>query len=154
MFLYLVQHAEAKREEEDPSRPLSEKGLEEIKKVALYVERLNIKASQIFHSGKRRALQTAEVLAQHLRIERGIFETDGLSPLDGPQIWFEHLLKINEDVMLVGHLPHLAKLASLLLTGDKEKVIIDFKMGGIVCLKRFEDERWVLEWMVIPEVIR
>ena len=27
MFLYLVQHAEAKREEEDPSRPLSERGL-------------------------------------------------------------------------------------------------------------------------------
>lgn len=73
MFLYLVQHAEAKREEEDPSRPLSEKGLEEIKKVALYAERLNIKVSQIFHSGKRRALQTAEVLAQHLRIERGIY---------------------------------------------------------------------------------
>ena len=31
MFLYLVQHAEAKREEEDPQRPLSEKGIKDLK---------------------------------------------------------------------------------------------------------------------------
>ena len=30
MFLYLVQHGDAKREEEDPARPLSEKGLRDI----------------------------------------------------------------------------------------------------------------------------
>ncbi len=42
MFLYLVRHAEAKREEEDPARPLSEKGLEDITKVASYVSLLNI----------------------------------------------------------------------------------------------------------------
>ncbi len=43
MFLYLVQHAEAKREEEDPLRPLSENGLRDIKKVAFHVSRLRIK---------------------------------------------------------------------------------------------------------------
>jgi len=36
MFLYLVQHAEAKKEEEDPARGLSEKGLQDIKKMAAY----------------------------------------------------------------------------------------------------------------------
>ncbi|MBI5025937.1 MAG: hypothetical protein HZC12_04245 [Nitrospirae bacterium] len=45
------------------------------------------------------------------------------------------------------------RLASLLLCGDKEKNIVDFKMGGIVCIKRFEDGHWSLEWMIIPEVI-
>jgi len=154
MFLYLVQHAEAKREEEDPSRPLSEKGFEDIKKVALYVEKLNIKISEIFHSGKTRALQTAEILAQYLKPGKGISQTDRLAPLDDPQVWFDRLSKMKEDTMLVGHLPHLARLASLLLSGDKEKGIIDFKMGGIVCLKRFDDGHWLVEWMLIPEVIK
>jgi len=61
---------------------------------------------------------------------------------------------MKEDTMLVGHLPHLGRLASLLLSGDKEKGIIDFKMGGIVCLKRFDDGHWAIEWMIIPEVIK
>jgi phosphohistidine phosphatase len=154
MRLYLVQHAEAKREEEDPSRSLSEKGLNDITKVATYIVSLNISISQIFHSGKTRALQTAQVLAEHLKPQESISQTDGLAPLDEPGIWFERLTKIKEDVALVGHLPHLGKLAALLLCGDKEKNIVDFKMGGMVCLKRSEDGNWSLEWMIIPDVIK
>ncbi|MBM4136747.1 MAG: phosphohistidine phosphatase SixA [Nitrospira sp.] len=150
MLLYLVQHAEAKREEEDPSRSLSEKGLQDIKRVAVYAEKLNIKISQIFHSGKTRALQTAEVLADHLKPEKGITQTDGLSPMDEPQIWADRILKMQDATMLVGHLPHLARLASLLLCGDKNKGIVNFKMGGIVCLSRNEDGKWSVEWMIIP----
>ena len=56
MKLYLVQHAESKRKEEDPSRPLSEKGWEDIRKMAKYAEKyLHIQVNQIFHSGKLRA---------------------------------------------------------------------------------------------------
>jgi phosphohistidine phosphatase len=47
MFLYLVQHAEAKKEEEDTSRPLSERGIQDITKVALYVSQLNIPMSHL-----------------------------------------------------------------------------------------------------------
>jgi len=154
MLLHLVQHAEAKREEEDPSRGLSERGLQDIRKVAAFVAELDIKTGQIFHSGKTRALQTAQVLADHLKPEKGITETDGLAPMDDPQIWFERLLKTEEETMLVGHLPHLARLAAMLLCGDKEKNAVNFKMGGIVCLKRFEKVKWAIEWMIIPEVIR
>ncbi len=171
MFLYLVQHAEAKKEEEDPARGLSEKGLQDIKKVAAYAAELNIKASRIFHSGKTRALQTAQVLADSFKIEKGISETDGLAPVDDPQIWLERISKMNveyhagystvEDLVLVGHLPHLARLSALILCGDREKDIVDFKMGGIVCLKRFEvgidsyrDGNWSVEWMIIPSVIK
>lgn len=69
MRLYLVQHGEAKKEEEDPLRPLSERGREDVQRVAKYVEKLDIKASIIFHSGKLRAKQTAEILAEKLNIE-------------------------------------------------------------------------------------
>lgn len=144
MLLYLIQHAEAKKEEEDPLRGLTDKGFQDIKKSAAYAAGLKLKVSKIFHSGKTRAMQTAQVLAEHLKCEN-ISETDGLAPMDNPQIWFERISKMNEDIMLVGHLPHLNKLSSLLLCGNQEANVVDFKMACIVCLKRFEDGNWSVE---------
>jgi phosphohistidine phosphatase len=153
MLIYLVQHADAKREEEDLSRPLSEKGLKDIEKVASYVSKLNIKVHKIFHSSKLRALQTAEVLSENLKPTRGISEVDGLTPLDNPRIWAERLKGLPDDVILVGHLPHLGKLASLLLCGNADKNIVSFKMAGIVCLKRGDDGSFSLQWMLTPEIV-
>lgn len=153
MLIYLVQHADAKKEEEDPARPLSEKGLKDIRRVASYVSQLNIKVYKIFHSSKLRAKQTAEVLSENLKPTRGISEVDGLAPLDDPNMWAVRLKEIPDDIMLVGHLPHLAKLASLLLCGNADKNIVSFKMAGIVCLKRDETGTWYLQWMLTPEII-
>lgn len=153
MFVYLVQHAEAKSEKEDPSRSLSEKGKQDIRKVALCASQYNLKIHKIFHSTKLRARQTAEVLLEHLKPAKGISEIDGLAPLDDPNIWAQRLRDIPDDVILVGHLPHLDKLASLLLCGDKDKNIISFKMAGIVCLKRMDSETYSLQWMLTPEVV-
>ena len=153
MFVYLVQHAESKSEQEDPSRSLSAKGMHDVKKVASFASQCNLKIHMIFHSSKLRAKQTAEVLSEHLDPAKGVSEVDGLAPLDDPAIWAQRLKDIPEDVILVGHLPHLDKLASLLLCGDKDKNIISFKMAGIVCLERTDTESYALQWMVTPEVV-
>lgn len=153
MFIYLVQHAEAKKEDVDPSRSLSEKGLQDIKKVASYVSQLNIKVYKIFHSGKLRAKQTAEVLSENLKPTKGITEVGGLAPLDDADIWEERLKGMTDDIVLVGHLPHLDKLASLLLCGNADKNIVSFKMAGIVCLKRNDIGEWSLQWMLTPEIV-
>jgi phosphohistidine phosphatase len=153
MLLFLIQHAEAKSKEKDPSRGLSEKGIQDITKIANYASKLDIKAPGILHSGKLRAQQTARVLADYLKIEN-ISETDGLGPMDDPGIWFERMKNEHEDRILVGHLPHLDKFSSLLLSGDSDKKIIDFKMGCIVSLKRSEDGNWTVKWMITPEEVR
>jgi phosphohistidine phosphatase len=153
MLLYLVQHGDAKKEEEDPSRPLSDKGRHDITKVASYASHLNISVVKLFHSSKLRAKQTAEILFEHLRPVKGISEADGLTPLDNPEIWAERLKGIADDVILVGHLPHLARLASLLLCQNSEKNVISFKMAGIVCFKRDDAWIWSLQWMLTPEVV-
>jgi phosphohistidine phosphatase len=72
MFVYLVQHAEAKREEEDPGRDLTEKGRLDIERVARYLKKLNVQVKQIVHSGKTRAQSTAKVLASHLNPPDGV----------------------------------------------------------------------------------
>jgi phosphohistidine phosphatase len=56
--------------------------------------------------------------------------------------------------MLVGHLPHLARLAARLTCGDQDKMVVNFKMGGMVCLSRLEGNQWAVEWMLIPALMR
>ena len=122
MKLFLVQHAEAKNKNEDPTRPLSEKGWKDIKKIAKYAEEyLHIDVRQIFHSGKLRAEQTAEVLAKYLNPPEKVTIDKNLEPLADPKAWKRQLIGTSEDVMLVGHLPHLSKLASSLLLVMKTK---------------------------------
>lgn len=154
MRLYLVQHAEAKSEEEDPARPLTEKGLADIKKVALYLkEHADIKVAQINHSGKTRAEQTAQALAEALAPPRGIAKAEGLEPLADPRLWAERLARLDEDTILVGHLPHLSRLASRLICGDEERKVVSFQMGGVVCLERDAEGNWSVRWALTPELV-
>ncbi len=152
MFLYLVQHGEARSEEEDPARGLTEKGMDDVWKAASLARKMGIRVPSIFHSGKTRALQTSRVLADFLQTTHEASQSDGLAPMDDPALWAGRLHVMTDDVMLVGHLPHLAKLAALLLCGNKEQIVVDFTMAGIVCLKRFDDGRWAVEWIAVPQM--
>jgi phosphohistidine phosphatase len=150
MYLYLVQHGVPKSKEEDPERSLSDKGTGEVDKVASSVSAF-VGAVRIFQSGKLRAEQTAEILGRHLKAN--IEKAEGLSPMDDPSMWAERLSKEEADTMLVGHLPHLQRLSSLLLSGDSEKRLVEFRMGGVLCLKR-DDEGWSLQWMAVPDMYK
>lgn len=153
--LYLVQHAEPMKKEVDPERPLTEKGWSEIRQVAAFVtERASVQASRILHSGKTRARQTAEALAEYLKPQGGVEAAEGLDPLADPSIWADRLAEQGEDLMLVSHLPHLSKLASRLLCRDEEMMIVDFQMGGVVCLGRDEEGVWSVKWMIVPGLMK
>jgi phosphohistidine phosphatase len=152
--LYLAQHAKAKSKEEDLDRPLTEQGWLEVKKVAAAVENYpTININNIYHSGKTRARQTAEVFAEHLKPGDGIHETAGLEPMADTTIWYKRLDDISHDIMLIGHLPHLNKLTSRLLAKDEEKWIIAFQNAGVVCLEKNGTGAWALRWMVTPDII-
>ena len=152
MNLYLVQHADAKSDEEDPRRPLSDKGRMDIFKTASFAKS-GLKVDEIFHSGKLRASQTAEVLAELINPLKGTKAEDGLNPNDDPKIWAKRLKGLGNDFMIVGHLPHLQKLASILLCGDPDKEIIKFQRACILCLG-YKDNVWTVRWMIMPEVLK
>lgn len=154
MKLLLVQHAEAKPEEEDPDRPLSEKGLSEIHKTAAFINKqINLKINSIKHSPKTRARQTAEILAKFMNPSVGVSEAEGLKPLDDPSIWVDRLSNEKENIILVGHLPHLCGLASQLLCQDKSRTLINFQTGGAVFMERDESGSWTVCWIIIPEIL-
>lgn len=152
MELYLVQHGQAKSKQEDPARPLSDRGKEEVRKVARHAARIGLKVSEIHHSGKLRAEQTAQILAEEISPPLGIQKVKGLAPLDDPATIKEELEQAEGRLMLVGHLPHLSRLASLLLTGNSEKEVIHFQMGAIIALTRKEGG-WGVKWVLTSDLV-
>jgi phosphohistidine phosphatase len=148
--LYLVQHGEAKPEAEDPDRSLTAQGEEEVRGVARAAKRLDIHPSKVYHSGKRRAHQTAEIIANALRLP--IESAGGLNPLDDVREWAETVSKETKDLMIVGHLPFLEKLTSLLLCDNENARSVVFRYGAIVCLDQNEDRRWAVRWILTPEM--
>ena len=153
MLLYLVRHGEASNELANPTQVLTENGLRDVKKVASYLAGLNLPLDIIFHSRKVRAKQTAVVFADILKPEEGIQETDHLNPLDDPSEWEHILQESNKDIMLVGHLPYMAKLFSKLVCGFMDDGMVTFKNASAACLKREYDGTWLLQWMIGPEVV-
>jgi phosphohistidine phosphatase len=152
MNIYLVQHAEAKSENEDPRRSLTDKGHRNTLAVADVAKRLDLSVKQIRHSGKTRARQTAEVMGAALKPSDGVVETEGLSPLDDVAPIADALTEAGESVMLVGHLPFMARLAGKMITGDAACPVVKFHNAGIVCLTHEEGERWQVSWILTPEI--
>ena len=153
MRLYLVQHGEAKSEAEDPERPLTLRGAEEVTRVAGMLRKLQIKQPKIVHSGKVRAKQTADILAQGLNISLPLVQVSPvLNPNDDVRLWAERIQKELDDLMLVGHLPFLEELASVLLCGNEDVKLVLFRYGAIVCLEQKEDKAWAIRWVLTPEM--
>jgi phosphohistidine phosphatase len=153
MKLYLIQHGEAKPESEDPERSLTARGEEEVKKISIAAKRLNIRPSKVFHSGKMRARQTAEIIAGDLQIPaQSVQAVEGLNPNDRVLPWVERISREREDLMIMGHLPFLEKLTSLLLCGEENARVVLFRYGAIVCLEQKQDKGWAVRWILTPEM--
>ena len=152
MKLYLVQHAKAASKDIDPDRSLTEEGLRDIQKVAAFIKSLNLSVDYLWNSGKKRAQQTAELLAEVITINREQTARDGLAPNDDVKEIEHQIMSAKQDIMIVGHLPFLSKLASLLLTGNYSSDSVVFRNAGIVCLN-YTDNQWQVSWIIIPEIL-
>jgi phosphohistidine phosphatase len=150
--LYLARHGEAVDLTADALRPLSEQGIAEVSQVAALLGKAGVRVDRIWHSGKLRAEQTAELLAKQLRHRHTLERISGIGPLDPVADFARDLDVWQEDTMVVGHMPFLGRLAALLLrtTGDCEPLA--FSTGSVACLKRTDDDHWVVQWLLRPEL--
>ena len=154
MNIYLVQHGKPVPKEEDSKRPLSAQGKEDVEKIASFLIKAGIEVNEIFHSGKTRARDTAEIIASKLNPDKKPLEKRGLSPLDEVKIITEDIEQIQNNFMIVGHLPHLARLTSFLITGNESNQIVSFQQGSVVCLEKGEEGNWSIAWMLVPGLIK
>lgn len=155
MRIYLSQHGEALPKDEDVHRPLSAQGREDIARVAGFLSLFMRPQPQcIYHSGKLRAEQSAMMFSEAWG---SIPRTS--SALLEPKAHVEGIMEVLNgqvgDCMLVGHLPHLQRLAGLMLCADAESSPVVFRHGGVVCLESCIDSAgnragYSLLWSLCP----
>ena len=145
MAVYLVQHGLSLPKDEDPERGLSEAGIADVMRIAALAKGYRVPVASIFHSGKKRARQTAEIFASALNPGSGVAEMTGLNPMDDVQA-FSKNLSPQDNCMFVGHLPFMEKLTAFLITRDEKRPVFQFQNGGIVCLDQYGDQNgWVIK---------
>ncbi len=153
MRLYLVQHGDAVSKEENPDRPLSTKGRDDAARLARLLGTAGVRVDTVFHSGKRRAWETAEILAAAVtlgaRPEPAPFPLAPKDPVDG---LVEAASRLTGDAMAVGHLPFMARAVSVLLGADADTALAAFQPGTLVCLERM-DKGWAVVAMLRPDFV-
>jgi phosphohistidine phosphatase len=153
MRLYLVRHGDAKSKQQDANRRLTPRGEKESRAVGEFLASSGaVHPARILHSGKLRAQQTAEIIAQCLGVS-SVTKTDHLDPEAHPELWAEQLDGEKDDLMLVGHLPYMSRMVALLLLGDADGELVAFPMAAVCCLFRDEEGLWLLEWLVSPALL-
>jgi phosphohistidine phosphatase len=150
MKAYLVQHGLSMPEEMDPEKALSPEGNKQSRNMAEFLREKNVRVDSIWHSPKKRAVQTAHIMADIIACPETQERTD-LNPLDPIGKFPEEIKSLNLDLMIVGHLPFLQKLASLLLSGIEDNLFISFRNSGVICLEYTDS--WKLLWTVVPELL-
>ena len=162
MDLYLVRHAiaeprDAARWPDDALRPLSPEGAELFRLAARGLQRTGVEVEAVLASSYARAWRTAEILAEEAGWPEPAAAPE-IEPTSAPAAAFEVAASRTESLLaLVGHEPDLSQLASLALTGDAHAVAIQFKKGGVACL-RFSGApavgRAELRWCASPKILR
>lgn len=138
--LFLLRHAKAITGElltPDQDRPLSERGLKDVNNLGVKLHKKGIHLDLIVTSPAVRAITTAQIIANKLDMKRTNFLIDPL--VYGAEIaalleLISGVTKRYDDVMIVGHNPSLAGLAShvagesiTLSTCSLMKASFDFK---------------------------
>ena len=152
-YVILVRHGEAVSTSEHPQRPLSITGRQHAERMASWFADAGYRVEEVVHSDKLRARQTAKILGRRLDVPPAkVHQLAGLEPADDPLPMADSLEAERRPLMVVGHLPYLARLASLLLVGEPDRLQIRFLDAGAVVLSRGPGG-WQLEAAVSHEMV-
>ncbi len=154
MRLFLVQHGDAVAKEVDPGRPLSQAGRRDVTRLAAFLAERDVGATRVLHSGKTRARETAEILAEALAPGAAVEAAGGLDPNDATEALARRVSEWTDDTLVVGHLPFMDRLVARLVSGNEAVSVAAFRPGGLVCLERAEAGGWSIAWMIRPELLR
>src|SRR6185295_9409948 len=150
MFLYLVHHGDALGPDVDPRRPLSAVGRAEVERIAAEAAGRGAKPNVVWHSGKLRAKQTAEIFWRACNALAELSVSRDLQPDDPPQWMRDRLRAETRDIMIAGHFPYLPRLLALLVTGGEAGTL--FPQHGVVALvSDDEGATWREVWRVENE---
>lgn len=153
MLVYLVRHAEAVEGGVDFERKLTNKGRSRSLKVAKALVGLKCRPEVIISSPLIRAEQTAKSLADILEPVNGLKQSEllaGGADTEKTARWI--CSRKERELMCVGHVPDMPRLASMLLVGNDE-LSFEFKKLGVCCISftgQAEPGHGSLMWFMKP----
>ena len=150
MRLYLVQHGEALPKDVDPDRHLSDKGNRDSAVLGQWLKDRGVSLHTILHSGKARARETAELMRPALRPGGEVRASKGLAPNDSPQVFLDRLREVEDDILIASHMPFVASVVSVALTGEPGHRLVEFEPGSVAGLYR-ADAVWRLFLFLRPD---
>ena len=112
---------------------------------------MQVRPSYLFHSGKQRAQQSAQIVAQLIAPGIEPVQADGLGPNDDPVIIIEDIIRLNEDILIASHMPFVSRLCSDLLSGAPDSAFASVP-GSVMCLQS-SPQGWQMNWMLRPECL-
>jgi len=158
MEIYLMQHGPALPKEQDPEEGLSPEGEARIHWSGKALKKMGICFDVILSSPKKRSKQTAEIMAKEIGIPpENIIETEKVKAMAPAEETVKTLSELSgkERILIAGHLPSVAEIASFLLT-EGSKANIGFEMGG--CCRIDVDDLPThsgrLRWYITPDQLK
>lgn len=162
MRVYLLRHAEAVPGTPDASRDLTGHGQRQVATLAKGAGAVALAdVLAIEHSPLVRAVRTAQLLRLATGSSLPLKVLAGLEPAEDPRPTAALLGKSRRSRLLVGHNPHLAALAALLLEMTAGGEAIRFRKAGLMALERTAKPTrtqpygaWSLLWMMPPDLAK
>ncbi len=156
MELYLMQHGPNLPRDQDPQEGLSPEGARVVEDTALALARLGVRPGLMITSPKARARQSAALVAAALGYDSAkITVSDQVKAMSEPGDTLQFLAGLAglTPLMVVGHLPNLAKVAGAVLA-PCGTALVDFQRGGVACLEvdQLPGGRGKLLWYLPPKV--
>lgn len=162
VIVYLMRHgiaADATAEMSDADRALTADGVRKTERVAIGLQKIEVKPDLILSSPLRRAEETARLVADVLTPSSAVELypplAGGFSAEDVVKGLRAH--RRASQILLVGHQPDLGQLASYLLTGSETLVPLPLKKAGVAAISvgsvppRLAGS---LEWLLTPGQLR
>jgi phosphohistidine phosphatase len=137
MEIYLMQHGQALPKDQDPEEGLSPEGEAEVRLTARAFKVFHVDFDAILSSPKKRSKQTAAIVAEEIGFPtENIQETEKVKAKTPAEETVRALADLSggKRVLVAGHLPSVAEVASYLLT-EGSKANIAFENGGCCCIE-------------------
>ena len=158
MEIYLMQHGPALPKDQDPEEGLNPEGKERIHASGQALKKMGVVFDAILSSPKKRSKQTAAIVAEAVGfpVEK-IVETKKVKAMAPPEETIQALSEFSGAgrVLVAGHLPSVAEVASFLLT-EGSKATVQFEMGGccLIDVDKLPTHSGRLLWYLTPLQLR
>jgi phosphohistidine phosphatase len=157
MILYFLRHGLAGSHEEwkgdDALRPLTKKGMKNMVSQAKCINEMELNLDVIVTSPLARAFQTADIVADELKMGEKLVQDERLAPGFGMDDLAQVLQSYPDasNIMLVGHEPDFSQTVSALIGGSR----LVIKKGGLARIDVFNADplQGKLIWLLPPSVM-